>query len=281
VLIGIDSWMRQNRGAVEGMLEAVFAGADQVRGNPTALRRAAEISAAVYAESGAGPEYWERYFHVVRQADRTGRSVELGGSAVNNLADNRLLFGLQPGSASLFAATYAVFGDIVVAQYPDLVSSYAPVREVVDTSYLEAIARRAGSSGQPEQPRFSSGDRVETILGRRAWHIGFDSGQASFSPGARADLELLLRDLLVAGAAVVEVHGHTDSLGSPQANQALSEARAFAVKAWLEQQSPLSFPGGRIRVFAHGQENPLASNATPEGRASNRRVEIVLGTNGR
>ena len=57
----------------------------------------------------------------------------------------------------------------------------------------------------------------------------------------------------------------------------LSEDRAFAVKSWLEKQSPTNFPEGRIKVFAHGQTEPVAPNATPEGRAKNRRVEIVLG----
>jgi outer membrane protein OmpA-like peptidoglycan-associated protein len=61
---------------------------------------------------------------------------------------------------------------------------------------------------------------------------------------------------------------------------ALSESRAFAVKEWLEKQSPVNFPPGRVRVFSHGQENPVAPNATAEGRAKNRRVEIVLGTTG-
>ncbi|MBI5546943.1 MAG: OmpA family protein, partial [Deltaproteobacteria bacterium] len=71
---------------------------------------------------------------------------------------------------------------------------------------------------------------------------------------------------------------HTDSSGDPHANLALSEARAFAVKEWMEQRSPAQFPPGRVRVFAHGQENPVAQNLTPDGRAKNRRVEVVLGT---
>jgi len=93
-------------------------------------------------------------------------------------------------------------------------------------------------------------------------------------------LEQLLRDLLVASGTVVEVHGHTDNVGSPKANLALSEARAFAVKEWLEKQSPADFPEGRLRVYVHGQENPVAPNATEAGRARNRRVEIVIGTTG-
>jgi outer membrane protein OmpA-like peptidoglycan-associated protein len=74
----------------------------------------------------------------------------------------------------------------------------------------------------------------------------------------------------------VEVHGHTDSQGNPQTNMSLSEARAFAVKKWLEKQSPVNFPSGRVRVFAHGQSNPVAPNSSEAGRAQNRRVEIVL-----
>ena len=58
----------------------------------------------------------------------------------------------------------------------------------------------------------------------------------------------------------------------------LSEQRAFAVKRVLEGQAKVSFPEGRIRVSAHGQQNPVTPNSTTEGRARNRRVEIVLGT---
>jgi len=60
----------------------------------------------------------------------------------------------------------------------------------------------------------------------------------------------------------------------------LSEDRAFSVKRWLEKQAPVNFPKGRIRIFAHGQMNPVASNSTEAGRALNRRVEVVLGTTG-
>ena len=279
-IIGIDKWMRANRKTVEGMLGAIFAGGDQVKSSPAAFKRAAEISAAVYYEQGADAAYWARYFRVVRQQDKAGQMVELGGSSVNNLADNLLLFGLVPGSANLFAATYKVFGDIVVAQYPDLVPSYAPVRDVLDTSYVEAIAKRSAPTTAAEQPKFEAGQRVQQVVSRRAWHINFESGQAAFTAQAQKELEQLLRDLLVASGTAVEVHGHTDSQGNPQANMQLSEDRAFAVKNWLERQSSVNFPSGRIRVFAHGQENPVASNSSPEGRAQNRRVEIVLGTTG-
>lgn len=277
-IIGIDKWMRDNRPVVEGLLEATFAGGDQIKGSPAALKFASGVSAAVYHESGADGAYWEKYYRGTAEVDKTGLAVELGGSSANNLADNLLLFGLVPGSANLFGATYRVFGDIVVAQYPDLVPDYPAVGTILDTSYVEAIARRLAPKVEAEKPRFQAGQQVKTVVSRRAWHINFDSGKATFSPSSQADLQQLSRDLLVASSTVVEVHGHTDSAGTVAANQALSESRSFAVKQWLEELSPINFPSGRVRIFAHGQTNPIAPNSTAEGRAQNRRVEIVLGT---
>lgn len=281
-IIGIDKWMKDNRPIVEGMLKAIFEAGDAVKTNPAALRKAAEVSAEVYHESDSGPDYWEKYFDVQNERDKQGMRVQLGGSAVNNLADNLLLFGMAPGSSNLFAATYSVFGDIVKQQYPDLVPSYYPVSDVLDTSYIQAIAAQAPAAttavAAAERPTFSAAEPVRSVVSRRAWNINFETGSANFSPEAERQMQQLLRDLLVANAAVVEVHGHTDNVGSPQSNMQLSESRAFAVKQWLESQSPANFPEGRIRVFSHGQENPLVPNTTDSGRARNRRVEIVIGT---
>jgi outer membrane protein OmpA-like peptidoglycan-associated protein len=276
VIIGIDKWMRDNRPVVEGMLEGIFAGSDQIKESPQALSRGAAISAAVYKEEDGA--YWEKYFKGVTETDKTGLQVELGGSSVNNLADNLLLFGLTPGSSNLFAATYRVFGDIVKSQYPELMPSYFPVEQVLDTSYVQAIAKRSAPKAAAEAPRFEASAPIKNVVSRRSWQITFDSGKATFTSGAMRDLDQLLQDTLVAGATAIEVHGHTDAAGSPDANLRLSEERAFAVKQWLEQKAPVNFPAGRVRVFAHGQQNPVAPNSTPDGRAQNRRVEIVLGT---
>jgi len=281
VIIGIDKWMKDNRPIVEGLLSAVFEGGNWVRSNKSALKHAARVSAAVYNEAGADAAYWEKYYQGTIEKDKQGLMVELGGSTVNNLADNLVLFGLVPGASNLFAATYTVFGDIVVAQYPDLVPSYHPVSAILDTSYVDSLGKRAAASvAQAEMPEFDASARVERIVSRKSWQINFETGKATFTLAAADELNRLLSDLLVASATVVEVHGHTDSVGTREGNHALSEARAFAVKGWLESRSPVNFPDGRVRVFAHGQENPVAPNATDEGRARNRRVEIVLGTTG-
>ncbi|HEV2854266.1 MAG TPA: OmpA family protein [Thermoanaerobaculia bacterium] len=276
VILGIDKWMKDNRPIVEGLLQALFEGGDAVKINPAALRRAAEISAAVYGddgEPGAGPDFWEKYSSAQTERDKLGLLVQLGGSSVDNLADNLLLFGLAPGSANLFAATYTAFGDVVQRQYPDLLPSYDPVEEILDTSYLQAVAARMPSTSATvaaaETPTFSAGEPVRNVVSRRAWNIGFETGRATFTPGAERQMRQLLRDLLVANAAAVEVHGHAEGAGSPEAGARLSGERAFAVKQWLERQSPANFPEGRVRVFAHGRQNPVTSP-----------VEIVIGTAG-
>jgi outer membrane protein OmpA-like peptidoglycan-associated protein len=276
VIIGNKKWMAQNRKIVAGMLRAIWDGADIVRGSDEELQKAAAVSAVVYGEKDTG--YWYKYFRIQNEVDPKGVPVELGGSAVSNLADNLNLFGMAPGSTNLFAATYTVFAEIVKSQYPDLLPSYYPVTQILDTSYLKEVAAADKQRAAADTAIFTRDEQIKNVVSRRSWDIQFATGSDRFTPEATATLKQLFNDLVVAGGTLVEVHGHTDNQGTAENNQKLSEARAFAVKAWLEKQSPTNFPDGRIRVFAHGMAQPLAPNTSSEGRAKNRRVELVLGT---
>jgi OmpA-OmpF porin, OOP family len=283
VMIGIDKWLKNNRETVEGLISAALDGGNFVKSGDRALRRAAEIADGIYKEEDTGPDYWVRYFKGVTEADKQGLMVELGGSSVNNLADALLTFGLVPGSSNLFEATYSKFGELVSSQYPDLVPRVPSASEITDMSYLNAVAERANvnkSAIKPEKPapvaRTSPGGSAPKIIGRRTYNIVFDSGKATFTPAASRPLNELRRDLLIASAASVEIHGHTDNQGNPQANMDLSEARAFAVKNWLKGKAKLNFPDERIQVFAHGQTQPVVPNSSAENRARNRRVQIIL-----
>ncbi len=71
----------------------------------------------------------------------------------------------------------------------------------------------------------------------------------------------------------VDVIGHTDSVGSDHYNQTLSENRARSVAAYLAGQGILA---QRLLIAGRGEAAPISSNATPEGRAQNRRVEIRI-----
>lgn len=284
VIIGIRKWNQDNRATVEKMLAAFTQGGDQVLNHPQALTRAAEISQQIYREQGADAAFWEKYYRGVTEADKTGLQVELGGSKANNLADNLVLFGLAPGTTpetSRMRATYTVFGKIVTQQYPNLVPSVPAYDEVVDVSYLRNVAARFGgaqtAAASAETQTYTGTGNVTRVVGRRNVSITFETGKATFTPEGEAQLEQLFNDLSINSLAV-EIHGHTDNVGNAEANQQLSEDRAMAVKQWLENRSASTFPQGRIRVIAHGSTMPIQSNRTAEGRAANRRVEVVIGT---
>ena len=83
-------------------------------------------------------------------------------------------------------------------------------------------------------------------------------------------------DLAIAGALFVTLNGHTDNVGGHDANMDLAMRRAQAVRDWLQRKAPTNFPDNRFRIHAYGDSQPLASNTTAEGRARNRRVEIIL-----
>ncbi len=284
VVIGIDKWCKQNRGVVESMIKAMAEGGQQVQSSPDALRRGAQIAAKLFKEPGADAAYWEKYFKGTREKDATGETVELGGSSVNNLADSLLSFGLVPGSANLVATTYTVFGNLVSQQYPELVPRFDPADKIVDGSYLQGVERRLSAPQRQQQrtlvakarPVYKSRQTAGKVVGRRSWNIQFVAGKATFTPKSKALLDQLSRDLLIAGGTTIEVHGHTDNLGNPVTSMPLSEARAFAVQNWLQRRSPVNFPPSRVRVFAHGQTQPLVPNSSDTNRAKNRRVEVVL-----
>lgn len=76
-------------------------------------------------------------------------------------------------------------------------------------------------------------------------------------------------------AKSVVVEGHTDSIGSKQNNEKLSEARAEAVKSYLESNTPSGSPT-QYKATGYGFQKPIASNKTVDGRAQNRRVDVVI-----
>ncbi len=103
--------------------------------------------------------------------------------------------------------------------------------------------------------------------------ITFDFDRAEVSAKFLPRLRDLARTLEAHPALSVGIVGHTDSIGSIGYNQGLSERRAHAVSIALEEYS---VPDDRIVASGVGEEDPVASNETDEGRALNRRVEITL-----
>ena len=284
VVIGIEPWISRNTKLVESLLDATFAGNDQIKHHEQALTRAGQIAANVFEAENAA--YWVRYFKGIRKKDRTGQFVELGGSVTMNLADNLMLFGLTEGSGglggSLFKASYEGFGNVVKQQYPLLLPSFPPVEDAVNTSFLMNLAAKyQPATDEADTATFEdTGAPIEaaSIVAKRNWSVTFQTGSATFSPQALSTLEELYNQLLVGGGLAVQIEGHTDDVGPDTSNQLLSERRALAVKQYLETKASRLFPDGRVVAIGYGESRPIAPNSTPSGQALNRRVTVILGT---
>jgi outer membrane protein OmpA-like peptidoglycan-associated protein len=101
----------------------------------------------------------------------------------------------------------------------------------------------------------------------------FDFNQYTLRPGAREKLAKVSGILLAHPGLKIEVEGHTDSVGSDDYNQKLSEQRAAAVRDYIVQQG---VDMGTVSAVGFGKTRPVASNDTPAGRQQNRRVEMVV-----
>ncbi len=101
----------------------------------------------------------------------------------------------------------------------------------------------------------------------------FRSGSFELAPGARERLAKVSGIVLAYPTLHVTIEGHTDSVGSDEYNQQLSERRAQAVRDYFIQQG---INAASVEAHGYGKKEPIASNDTPEGRQQNRRVELIL-----
>jgi OOP family OmpA-OmpF porin len=104
-------------------------------------------------------------------------------------------------------------------------------------------------------------------------NLQFETGKANLKPNSYALLADLVEIMKLKPTMRIEVAGHTDSDGDDAMNLVLSKQRAEAVKNYLVSQG---IAAARIVAIGYGESKPIASNATPEGKASNRRTTIQV-----
>ncbi len=145
-------------------------------------------------------------------------------------------------------------------------------------------ARQAAATAvaQQQQLRVQLQQQLNTVLETRATARGlimnmsdvlFDIDRYTLKPGARERLAKVAGILLTHPDLRLEVEGHTDSTGTHEHNQTLSEQRAAAVRDYLVSQG---IPMDDIVAHGFAELQPVASNDTREGRQQNRRVEIIV-----
>ncbi len=129
--------------------------------------------------------------------------------------------------------------------------------------------------GQPGEPRRLAVALVPLAEGGAIVlrNVFFPTGSAELDGRSRAELDRLAALLRERPGMRIRLEGHTDNVGDPADNQALSEARAAAVAAYLEASG---IAGGRLEHVGYGETRPVADNASPEGRAANRRTAFTV-----
>ncbi len=140
-------------------------------------------------------------------------------------------------------------------------------REVAEQRAREALQKvaEAAALAVKQEPRGT----VIVLPGE----VLFASGKSELLPLAQQKISLLTAQLKDQETAEITVEGHTDSRGSDSSNLALSQRRADAVRIFLIGQG---IPPAQIKAVGVGEARPVADNKTSEGRAQNRRVEIVV-----
>lgn len=148
-----------------------------------------------------------------------------------------------------------------------------------ETGVLAAVVADSDGDGVadaedkcPETPGGFKVDRNGCPL-QKTIRVTFESGSKTLAASSQAEVAAFATFLKESPAYSVEIVGHTDSTGSEKGNMALSKARAESVKAMLVDNG---VDAKRIVTIGKGESEPIAGNDTAEGRAMNRRIEVIL-----
>lgn len=156
------------------------------------------------------------------------------------------------------------------------------LRQKAEQLQQQAEAQRQQAEKEKQELRARLLAQLNSILSTRDSARGlianmsdvlFKSGSFELLPGARERLAKVSGIVLAYPTLHLQVEGHTDSVGSDEYNQSLSERRASAVRDYLVQQG---IAANSVDSRGFGKTQPIASNETAEGRQQNRRVELVL-----
>lgn len=181
---------------------------------------------------------------------------------------------------------------ILAAQAQEEIEKGNAERQTVLVEAREAEARRRAQQAQSAQEQAQLAEQRATTLEQELSELKakktdrgmvltlgdvlFDTGLATLKPGAYATVDRLASVLKESPDRKVTIEGHTDSVGSDDFNQGLSERRAAAVQTALLERGVNS---NQITALGKGETFPVASNDNASGRQQNRRVEMIFTDN--
>jgi len=134
--------------------------------------------------------------------------------------------------------------------------------------YLTLVVKEAMKQEVTASDMFDALNRE----GHIALYINFDTGKSTIKPESKPIIEQIVQMMKATPNFKISVEGHTDNVGNAKSNKTLSDERARAVLAAVVAQG---IDPKRLSAAGYGQDKPIADNKTEEGRAKNRRVELV------
>jgi outer membrane protein OmpA-like peptidoglycan-associated protein len=140
-------------------------------------------------------------------------------------------------------------------------------REEAEARAREALDKLAAANAATV--RNEQRGTVITVPGR----VIFGTGKSDLLSGAKLRLNEIADALKDEKDHQILVEGHTDSTGTPEKNQELSQRRADSVRDYIVSRG---VPADQVKAVGMGESHPIADNSTPVGRAANRRVEIIV-----
>ena len=272
ITITIRKFANDHRTDIENLIMALSQAGDQVRSYNEAKEFAAKISAKVYNEEDGA--YWLKYYNGVTEKDIQGNDVELGGSMAFNLPDAATMFGLGKDGLDRYKIVYTTFGDILSKMYPEYMAKYPEYARMVDKSYMQSVMVNHPELMEGKTIGITYAPSITDKVSSKSFQVQFETGSAVIKPESYTILDEILKSSVVAENLKVGVYGHTDNVGNAAANQSLSEQRANSVKGYLQGKGVAA---NRIESKGMGSNEPVADNNTADGKAKNRRVQIVLG----
>ncbi len=211
-------------------------------------RCATGVLVGVLSISLAGCSVYEQHPRAVQGAGVGAVTGAATGAAIGGIVGG----GKGAGQGAAIGAVVGLLGGGVIGHYLD-----------------NQAKEMQGVLGEQDRLRREQ----ESLTATMASDVLFSSGSAQLYPGGREKLRNFAGVLTRYPRTTIQVVGNTDSRGSEESNMDLSRRRAQAV---ADELVAAGVSAGRIVTRGVGESMPIATNDTPEGRAQNRRVEIVV-----
>ena len=204
------------------------------------------------------------------------RSAQAGQARVEEAQAKAQITAGQSERQAILLHSRVQEADIAKAQAEAARQQADSAKQQADSARLQADAARDQLAATQQQLADLQAKKTDRGMVLTLGDVLFDSGLATLKPGAASILDRVAAFMNDNPMVNVRIEGHTDSTGSPDFNQVLSQNRAQSAATALQTRG---VPAARITAVGKGQELPVATNSTTAGRQQNRRVEIVFSDN--